>query len=284
MTGRLIRAIALSLRVSMNSRTAIALLVGFALASCTANVATLDESPSIFAATLVETKVSTRNISTDEMETLIASGEAVVLDTRPRLEWAISHIPTALNVAPKPGTPMSLYVSDVAEIGRLVDGDQGKRLVLYCNGPFCGKSKRLADELMAAGYTNVWRYQLGAPVWRALGKLMVIEPEGVRYVLDGDRTAVFIDAREVADFAAGSVGGARNIARSRVLPGKDVGEVKEAKDDGRLPMNDHNARIIVFGAGPEQARYVAEAIAREAFHNVTFFDGAFEDFVRAARE
>lgn len=49
-------------------------------------------------------------------------------------------------------------------------------------------------------------------------------------------------------------------------------------------MNDHNARIIVFGADPEQARYVAEAIAREAFHNVTFFGGTYEDFVRAARD
>jgi hypothetical protein len=28
-------------------------------------------------------------------------------------------------------------------------------------GPFCGKSKRLAEELLEAGYTNVRRYQLG---------------------------------------------------------------------------------------------------------------------------
>lgn len=49
-------------------------------------------------------------------------------------------------------------------------------------------------------------------------------------------------------------------------------------------MNDHNARIIVFGADPEQARYVAEAIAREAFHDVTFFEGSYEDFVRATRD
>jgi rhodanese-related sulfurtransferase len=271
-------------RVFLMTRTAVALLASIALASCTTTAPALVESPSIFAASLVETKGSTRNLSTDEMEKVIASGQAVVLDTRPRLEWAISHIPTALNVAPKPGTSMSLYVSDVAEIGRLVAGDRRKPLVLYCNGPFCGKSKRLADELLAAGHTDVSRYQLGAPVWRALGKVMVIEPEGVRYVLAGDRTAVWIDAREAADFSAGSVAGARNIARSLVLPGKDVGEVKAAKDDGRLPMNDHNTRIIVFGANPEQARYVAEAIAREAFHNVTFFDGTYQDFVRATRD
>ena len=242
------------------------------------------QPPTVFSAVLYEPDVETRNISTDEMEVAIASGDAVVLDTRPQLEWAISHIPGALNVAPKPGTSMALYVSDVAEIDRLVDGDKTKPLILYCNGPFCGKSKRLSDELRAAGYSNVRRYQLGAPVWRALGKVMVIEREGVRYVLHQDKTAVFIDAREASEFSRGSVASARNIPRSLVLSGKDVGEIRAAKDDGRLPMNDHNTRIVVFGRDKEQARYVAEAIAREAFHNVCFFQGTYAEFVQAVRE
>ena len=40
------------------------------------------------------------------------------------------------------------------------------------------------------------RYQLEIPVWRALGGLSEIEPEALRYVLAGDRTAVFIDTRD----------------------------------------------------------------------------------------
>lgn len=218
------------------------------------------------------------------MEAAIRSGDVVVLDTRPRLEWAISHIPGALNVAPKPGTSMAFYISDVAEIERLVNGNKALPLILYCNGPFCGKSKRLSEELLSAGYLDVRRYQLGAPVWRALGKVMVIEPEGIRYVLAGDQTAVFIDARDSSEFSRGSVASARNIPRSLVLPGKDVGEIKTAKDDGRLPMNDHNTRIVVFGHDKEQARYVAEAIAREAFHNVSLFEGSYDEFVQAIRE
>ena len=175
-------------------------------------------------------------------------------------------------------------MSDVVEVERLVGGNKQKPLVLYCNGPFCGKSKRLGAELVAAGYANVRRYQLGAPVWRAFGKIMVIEPEGVRYVLAGDRTAVFIDAREHTEFSSDSLAGARNIPRSLVLPGKDVGEIKAAKDDGRLPMNDHNTRIIIFGNERDQARHVAEAIAREAFHNVAFFDGSYTQFIHAVRD
>lgn len=172
---------------------------------------------------------------------------------------------------------MSLYTSDVAEVDRLTNGDKNRLLILYCNGPYCGKSKRVAEDLVATGYTNVRRYQLGAPVWRALGELMTIELDGIRYVFQNDKTAVFIDAREPEDFQAGTISGARNIARSKVLQGKDVGEVKAAKDDGRLPMEDHNTRIIVFGVDGHQAREVAAALAREAFHNVSYFNGRFED-------
>jgi rhodanese-related sulfurtransferase len=229
----------------------------------------------IFRAALGEKGAKTPEISTEELKSLLASGSAVLLDTRPHLEWAISHIPGAHNVAPKPGMPMSQYTSDVTEVGRLVALNKTRPLILYCNGPFCGKSKRVSEDLLAAGYTNVRRYQLGAPVWRALGGVMVTELDGVHYILEKDRTAVFIDARDPAEFEAGSLPDARNLPRSKLLPGKDVGEVKAAKDDGRLPMEDHNTRIVVFGRDARQARAVAEAIVQEAFHNVSYFEGGF---------
>lgn len=227
----------------------------------------------IYAANLGEEQPKTPEISTQELRSLLGSAAVVLLDTRPHLEWALGHIPGALNVAPKPGMTMSQYTSDVVEVGRLVDGDKSRSLILYCNGPFCGKSKRVSEELLDAGYSNVRRYQLGAPVWRALGGVMVVELDGVRHILKHDRTAVFIDARDPAEFSNGSLNGARNIPRSKVLPGKDVGEVKAAKDDGRLPMEDHNTRIIVIGRDAQQARTVAEALAREAFHNVSYLEG-----------
>jgi rhodanese-related sulfurtransferase len=234
------------------------------------------EPLSIFRATLGEASSKSPEISTEELQSILATGAAVLLDTRPHLEWAISHIPGALNVAPKPGMPMSRYTSDVAEIGRLVGGDKSRPLLLYCNGPFCGKSKRVSEDLLLAGYTNIRRYQLGAPVWRALGGVMVTESDGVLYILEKDETSVFIDAREPEEFHAASLPKARNIPRSKVLQGKDVGEVKAAKDDGRLPMEDHNTRIVVFGRDAEQAKVVAQAIGREAFHNVCYFEGSLE--------
>ena len=103
-------------------------------------------------------------VSTEDLEQILRDQSAVVLDTRPRAEWSLSHISGAVNVAPKPGVPLALYTSDVAEVGRLIEGDKSQPLVLYCNGPYCGKSKRVAEELVEADYTNVRRYQLGGRV------------------------------------------------------------------------------------------------------------------------
>lgn len=243
--------------------------------------ANAQSSTNIHNATLMESDQKTKEVSTEELRSILAEKSSTVFDARPFKEYAISHVPGAVNVSAKPGVPTSMYVSDVAEIGRLLNGSKAVPIVLYCNGPFCGKSKRLAAELLDAGYTNVRRYQLGIPVWRALGGVAQIEPEGIRHVVQNDRTAVFIDARDGANFKAGSVAQARNIPRSGLKPGKDVGEIKAAKDDGRLPMEDHNTRIIVFGQTAEQAKAVAEAIAKEAFHNVCFFDGSFDQFKSA---
>src|SRR6266478_4983489 len=155
-------------------------------------------------ATLAEVNPKTPEVSTEELRKILADSSAAVFDVRPRMEFAVSQIPGALNVAQKPGSSKALYVSDAAEIGHLLGGDKNKPMVLYCNGPFCGKSKRLAEELLSAGYSNVRRYQLGIPVWRALGGVTVIEPDALGRVFREDRTAVFVDVRSPEEFSKGS--------------------------------------------------------------------------------
>src|SRR5215468_9549895 len=115
----------------------------------------------IVQATLEEPNQKTSEISTDDLRGILATGSAVVFDARPPREYAMSHIPGAINVRGKPGLSMSQYVPDAGEIIRALDGDKASPIVLYCSGPFCGRSKRLSEELLAAGFTNVRRYQLG---------------------------------------------------------------------------------------------------------------------------
>ena len=167
-----------------------------------------------------------------------------------------------ISSAVSPGVAPSLYISDAAEVERLVAGKKDSSLVLYCNGIHCGKSKRLADDLLTAGFTSVRRYQLGIPVWRALGGVCVIEASALRRLAEDDRTAVFLDAREPQEFAAGTAAGARSLPASRLGPAKDTGEVKAAKDDGRLPMEDHNDELNLIAPLGEAMPSLRRALAR----------------------
>ncbi len=169
---------------------------------------------------------------------------------------------------------MSQYVSDSAEIGRMVPS-KSSPVVVYCNGPFCGKSRRLGDELVGDGFTDVRRYQVGAPVWRALVGTVVTELAGIRHMLAGDRTAAFIDARTPEEFAIGSLSRARNVW---------LGDIVEAKDDGRLPMDDFNTRVVVFGEDGEQAQTLADALVYQGFNNVRYFDGTFRTLLEGLLE
>ncbi|MEO7654654.1 MAG: rhodanese-like domain-containing protein [Sphingomicrobium sp.] len=245
--------------------------------------ATAAAPQTVFNATLGEANQKTAEVSTEELRQIIKSGNTVLLDARPPMEFAISHIVGALNVAPQPGRPAHLYISDVAEVGRLLGGSKDKTLVIYCNGPFCGKTKRLGSELVEAGYTNVRRYQLGAPGWRTLAsEAMQTDLAALRYIAR-DKTAVWIDAREAVAFRTGTIPGSRNIPPSGLRPGKDQGVIRQAKDDGRLPMEDHNTRIIVFGSTAKDARAVADAITSEAFHNVSFVAEPIQKVRRSLR-
>ena len=215
-------------------------------------------------------------ISTQQLRKVMTAGSALILDARPYEEWANGHLPGAINVAPKPGMPMSLYTSDVHEILRLVNGNKNTAMVIYCNGPFCEKSKRLSAVLINEGFTDVVRYQLGTPGWQTTGNVLQVEKEGLRY-FSHDHTAVWVDSREEADYKNESLKGSVNIPYNQLKGNKNTGVIKEAKDDGRLPMHDHNTRIVVFANNEVEAIVVAAGISREAFHNVYFYHGNYPE-------
>jgi rhodanese-related sulfurtransferase len=152
-------------------------------------------------------------------------------------------------------------------------------VVLYCNGQYCQASKRLSEQLLAAGFSNVRRYQIGIPIWRALGGTTELELEAVRRVYELDKTAVFLDARTAEEFQAGSVAGAKNIPPSAI----EGGVLRRGAGEGALPSDDFNTRIVVFGSDAAQARALAEAVTRSARHNVAYFPGPFSDLMAGIR-
>ena len=213
--------------------------------------------PSVYQTTLEEPNQMTPEITTEELVAILAARSEPVLDVRTAKEYAIGHIPGTINV----------FERELQRISELYP-DRDTRMILYCNGPSCGKSKRTSEQLVALGYTHVRRYQLGMSVWRALSHTAQTDLPGFDYIYKGDHTAVFVDARTPAEYASGTVTGAVNVQK---------GEAAVANDDGRLPLTDKGTRIVVFGRTDEQSKAVATEIAQRAYWNSSYFGGAFDD-------
>ncbi len=201
-------------------------------------------------------------ISTEELKAILAGDKPHVFDVRPASEFAISHIPGSTNI----------YENEIERMTRLCP-EKASEIVLYCNGPYCNKSIRVAEQLIGKGYSNVKRYQYGLPVWCAFGNTAETDLAGLKYVFSKDKSAVFIDARPKSEFDRGTLPGAVNM---------EPGEAEQANKDGRLPYNDHGTRIIVFGDNTTRARELAEEIARRAYWNSSYFSGAFQDLRQAS--
>lgn len=223
---------------------------------------------SIQQATLVEPNAKTGEVSTEQLRHILADGSAIIIDARPRAEFDAGHIPGAHIIDAPSG-------DQVAAVKQLANGNKGAALVVYCNGPYCQASRRLADQLVTAGFTNVRRYQLGMPIWRALGGPTVIELNGVLRIFRADRTAVFIDARPTEDFAKGSLPGARN------LTAKSLDETLKQMMSGKLtnpplPLDDFNRRIVLFGRDGSQVLGLAMAMTKRPWHNVMYFPESYD--------
>ena len=218
--------------------------------------------PSVFQTTLEETGQPTPEITTEQLQTILAENNIPVFDVRTAKEYAIAHIPGTINI----------YEKEVQQIIAQYPDRETQQMILYCNGPSCGKSKRTSEELVANGYKkeNVRRYQLGMPVWRALSQTVQTDIDGVLYIHNGDHTAVWVDARARLDFDAASIPGAVSVQK---------GEATAANDDGRLPFTDKGTRIVVFGSSAAQAKVVAAEIAKKAYWNSSYFGGTFADLL-----
>jgi rhodanese-related sulfurtransferase len=231
---------------------------------------------SIQQATLMEPGAKTGEVSTEELRRILADGSATVLDARPRAEFDAGHVPSARVLDAPSG-------DQIAGVERLAKGNKAAALVVYCNGPYCQASRRLAERLVTAGFTNVRRYQLGMPVWRALGGPTVIELNGIVRIFKADRTAVFIDARPAEDFARGSLPGARNLT-TESLDGTLKQMMSGKLTNPPLPLDDFNRRIVLFGCDGAQVLGLAKAMSKRPWHNVMYFPGSYDDLAAGLQQ
>ena len=95
-------------------------------------------------------------VSRLELMDRVKAGLVTVLDVRPGDEFALGHIPGALNIS----------LGQLEK--RLADIDPVHEVVAYCRGPYCVLSYEAVALLRARGF-KARRLEDGLPEWRAAG-------------------------------------------------------------------------------------------------------------------
>ncbi|HEY5569070.1 MAG TPA: metalloregulator ArsR/SmtB family transcription factor [Gammaproteobacteria bacterium] len=95
-------------------------------------------------------------VSRMELVERIRADVVTVLDVRPEDEYALGHLPGAVNI----------QVHELEK--RIADLDPAREIVAYCRGPYCVLSYEAVAALRARGF-NVRRLEDGYPEWRAAG-------------------------------------------------------------------------------------------------------------------
>jgi rhodanese-related sulfurtransferase/DNA-binding transcriptional ArsR family regulator len=95
-------------------------------------------------------------VSRKELMDRLEAGIVTVLDLRPEDEFALGHLPGAINI------PLRELEK------RLADLDPEQEIVAYCRGPYCVLSYEAVAVLRARGF-KVRRLEDGLPEWRAAG-------------------------------------------------------------------------------------------------------------------
>ncbi len=103
-----------------------------------------------------DSRDSMEPVSRSELVGRLRAGTATVLDVRPEDEYALGHLPHAINI-------------QVRELERrLAELDPTREIVAYCRGPYCILSYEAVALLRARGF-RVHRLEDGYPEWRAAG-------------------------------------------------------------------------------------------------------------------
>lgn len=95
-------------------------------------------------------------VSRKQLMSRLRDGNVTVLDVRPPDEFALGHVPGAVNI------PLRVLKTQLKEL------DPGREIVAYCRGEYCVLSFEAVALLRARGF-NVRRLQEGLPEWRAAG-------------------------------------------------------------------------------------------------------------------
>lgn len=155
----------------------------------------------------------------------------LLVDSRNPEEFREAHISGAVNIPQK----------KMDGLLGLLPVDKNTQIIFYCNGVKCGKSKKAAKKAIQLGYTNIWVYAEGMPVWEEMGysfykggdyekkiETTKVGPLELKKIMgtDPDNITV-VDVRDPEEFAEGHIPGAINLPLKNFAFGSGVLDKKK---------------------------------------------------------
>ena len=214
-----------------------------------------------------------RTITTEELRTLLETSRPrpLVIDARTPEEYEEVHIKDAVNI------PVAKLETDPS----LLPVDRATRLIFYCNGVKCGKSKKAAKLATDWGYGDVSVYGEGMPVWEEKGlpiyagpayekknETHKLTPKELKALMETKPGSfVIVDVRDRQEYEAGHIPGAINIPAATFAAGSGV--------------LDKEKRVIVYcnsGGRSYNAYRKLQKLAYPKISQAIFADWEFEGF------
>lgn len=100
-------------------------------------------------------------VSREELLERSRAGTVTILDVRPEDEFALGHLPDAVNI------PLRALKARLSEL------DHAQEIIAYCRGPYCVLSFEAVAALRARGFA-ARRLVDGLPEWRAAGLPIIV--------------------------------------------------------------------------------------------------------------
>jgi glyoxylase-like metal-dependent hydrolase (beta-lactamase superfamily II)/rhodanese-related sulfurtransferase len=143
-------------------------------------------------------------LTPEVLETIVNETGAIILDTRPNLEFAAGFIPGAINIG--------LDGSFAVWVGTLIQDIN--QPIVYISSP--GREEETVTRLARVGYDNVLGYlDGGMQAWkdsgRELDSIRVVDTPTAHQELQANADAVILDVRKPSEYADGHIKGAYNL-------------------------------------------------------------------------
>jgi rhodanese-related sulfurtransferase len=237
-------------------------------------------------------KPKAKEVEFADVKTLMAEGEAAIIDVRPVAAFENGCIQDARNIDVEDLIDQYGDIIDSGSALTSVVADKSKKLLLYCDG--YGKDKQFADAAIKLGYKKVNYYAGGIADWQGVhGDYLVIAynafkgwhddffpfEAGTNYLISANLNSWYTGA----EVQLGHIPGAVNLPSPEVATRAADGTLSLVDEGKALTdlITDKTAKVIIYCGSITcgRSKDVADAAVMLGYTKVYRYQGGYAEWI-----